>query len=147
MVLNGTGGRGVDPAGVERARSATPGWEWVVLDRAHGTWVLSSSVWAEPFGLSLVEAMSCGTPVAAFATGAAAEIVSIRAGALATEETAEALTIAIHTARRCDRGQVRAQAESFDASTMIDRYEALMASMIDTPPESRLRRWKRPVTA
>lgn len=39
VVLNGTGGPGVDPAGVERARSATPGWEWVVLDRAHGTWV------------------------------------------------------------------------------------------------------------
>ena len=119
----------------------------LALQLSRGSVFVSSSVWAEPFGLSLVEAMSCGTPVAAFATGAAAEIVSTRAGALATEQTAEALAIAIHTARRCDRGQVRAQAESFDASTMIDRYEALMASMIDTPRESRLRRWKRPVTA
>lgn len=39
VVLNGTGGGGVGPAAVDRARRATPDWEWVHLDRAHGTWV------------------------------------------------------------------------------------------------------------
>ena len=31
--------------------------------------------WAEPFGLVMVEAMACGTPVLAFSEGAACEIV------------------------------------------------------------------------
>jgi glycosyltransferase involved in cell wall biosynthesis len=31
--------------------------------------------WEEPFGLVLIEAMACGTPVLAFAGGAVAEIV------------------------------------------------------------------------
>ncbi len=39
VVVNGTGGTGVDPADVARARRATPGWEWIHLDRRHGTWV------------------------------------------------------------------------------------------------------------
>ena len=39
VVLNGTGGAGVRPAAIDQAREATPGWEWVHLDRAYGTWV------------------------------------------------------------------------------------------------------------
>jgi hypothetical protein len=39
VVVNGTGGRGSSAADVAAARLATPGWEWVHLDRAHGTWV------------------------------------------------------------------------------------------------------------
>lgn len=39
VVLNGTGGAGATPHEVCAARSATPDWEWVHLDAAHGTWV------------------------------------------------------------------------------------------------------------
>jgi len=38
-VLNGTGGAGPSPAVIAGAAEATPGWEWIHLDRAHGTWV------------------------------------------------------------------------------------------------------------
>jgi hypothetical protein len=39
VVVNGTGGRGSSAADVAAARLASPGWEWIHLDRAHGTWV------------------------------------------------------------------------------------------------------------
>ena len=39
VVVNGTGGRSVSSADVAAARLASPGWEWIHLDRAHGTWV------------------------------------------------------------------------------------------------------------
>ncbi|HEY5980154.1 MAG TPA: glycosyltransferase, partial [Microlunatus sp.] len=39
VVVNGTGGRGISPAEVAAARLATQGWQWIHLDRAHGTWV------------------------------------------------------------------------------------------------------------
>lgn len=96
---------------------------------ARGAVFVSSSVWAEPFGLTLVEAMSCGTPVAAFATGAAAEIVTPDAGVLATEQTPAALAAAIEDARHRDRGAVRRRAEDFDAMIMVDRYEELLAEV------------------
>ncbi|GAA3697455.1 glycosyltransferase family 4 protein [Microlunatus aurantiacus] len=96
-----------------------------------GAVFVSSSVWAEPFGLTLVEAMSCGTPVAAFATGAAAEIVTPAAGVLARAETPEALAVAIEEARHADRGAVRRRAEDFDAQIMVDRYEELLREVVD----------------
>lgn len=87
---------------------------------------VSSSVWPEPFGLSLVEAMACGTPVAAFDTGAAAEIVTESAGALASEQTAPALAHAIRQATQCARDQVRSRAADYDLQHMVDRYEELL---------------------
>lgn len=39
VVLNGNGGDGPTPAQVAAAARATPGWDWVHLDRAHGSWV------------------------------------------------------------------------------------------------------------
>lgn len=39
LVVNGTGGEGAEPVDVTRAQRATPGWEWIQLDRRHGSWV------------------------------------------------------------------------------------------------------------
>jgi hypothetical protein len=39
VVVNGTGGGGVTPSEVAQARRATPDWEWIQLDRRHGTWL------------------------------------------------------------------------------------------------------------
>lgn len=103
--------------------------ESLARELARAAVFVSSSVWPEPFGLSLVEALACGTPVAAFDTGAAAEIVIESAGALATEQTASALAAAIRRASRCDREQVRSRADDYDLQRMVDRYEALLASI------------------
>jgi glycosyltransferase involved in cell wall biosynthesis len=109
------------------------GHEALARQLARGAVFVSSSVWAEPFGLTLVEAMSCGTPVAAFANGAAAEIVTPGAGRLAAEDTPVALAAAVEAARRIDRGTVRARAEDFDARIMVGRYEMLLREVSGRP--------------
>jgi glycosyltransferase involved in cell wall biosynthesis len=93
---------------------------------SRGQVFVSSSLWAEPFGLALVEAMACGTPVAAFPNGAASEVVDPRGGAIATECSPVALAEAMLVARELDRGVVRASAHRYDAKIMVDRYEEVM---------------------
>lgn len=82
-------------------------------------------VYPEPFGLAMVEAMACGTPVAAVGIGAVPEIVEPGVtGALA--ETPERLVDAVPRALELDRARVAARArERFDYRRMVDDYEAL----------------------
>ena len=101
------------------------------LSRA--TVFLSTSLWAEPFGLALVEAMACGTPVAALPNGAAQEVVNTEGGVIAAEPSVASLVEAIASARGMDRRRVRANARRFDAQTMMDRYENLMHQMTRSP--------------
>jgi glycosyltransferase involved in cell wall biosynthesis len=80
---------------------------------------------AEPFGLVMVEAMACGTPVAAFGLGAVPEIVQQDVGGrwVAPEE---GLASAVEAAVRLDRRRVRDTAiELFDYRRMVDGYEGL----------------------
>ena len=93
---------------------------------ARGSVFISSPAWAEPFGLAMVEAMACGTPVAALARGAAAEVVSSGGGVLARTNTVEGLAWAIRQAVRLDRRGVRLSAQRFDKSIMLDRYETML---------------------
>jgi glycosyltransferase involved in cell wall biosynthesis len=94
---------------------------------------LSTPLWAEPFGLALVEAMACGTPVAAFPNGAAHEVVTAAGGILAARADAPALAEAILVARTKDRGRVRQSAERYDSTTMMDRYETVMDHLVQLP--------------
>src|SRR5262249_7917505 len=83
----------------------------------------------EPFGLVLIEAMSCGPPVAAFARGAVPEIVENGVtGYLADDLDSLAAALAslaplIPAALALDRARVReAAARRFDYRQMVDRY-------------------------
>ena len=98
-----------------------------------GAVFVASPLWAEPFGLVMVEAMACGTPVAALPRGAAPEVVGTTGGAIAAESTAEALAEAIKIGRDLDRGEVRAGAQRFDARLMVDRYEQVMQRLLAQP--------------
>lgn len=42
----------------------------------HAKWMLFPSTWEEPFGLTMVEAMACGTPVLALNNGAVPEVMA-----------------------------------------------------------------------
>jgi len=89
--------------------------------------------WEEPFGLVAIEAMACGTPVAALARGALPEIVEHGTGALAAGDDPTDLAAAIGRALTCDRHAVRDHViRNFSASRMVDRYESLYAKLLDT---------------
>jgi glycosyltransferase involved in cell wall biosynthesis len=79
----------------------------------------------EPFGLVMVEAMACGTPVAAFGVGAVPEIVEQGVGGCWVAP-GQALAEAVRSALRLDRQRVRqAAVERFDYPRMVDAYERL----------------------
>lgn len=89
-----------------------------------------SSLWAEPFGLAAVEAMACGTPVAALPTGAATEIVAPQGGQVCESISVASLAEAIRQASLADRADVRAQAEFFDEQVMVIRYLGIMDALV-----------------
>lgn len=95
-----------------------------------GAVFISSPLWAEPFGLSTVEAMACGTPVAALPCGAMAEIIDDRAGVVAKGFAAADLALAIEQARRADGNQVQASASRFAAGVMITSYEEHLRELL-----------------
>ena len=79
----------------------------------------------EPFGLVMVEAMACGTPVAAFGVGAVPEVVEQGVGGCWVPPNGS-LGEAVRSAVQLDRRRVReAAVERFDYRRMVDAYERL----------------------
>jgi glycosyltransferase involved in cell wall biosynthesis len=86
--------------------------------------------WPEPFGLVMIEALACGTPVIARPFGAVPEIVAPgRTGFLA--DTVDELAAAIRQIDRIDRAVCRREAEiRFDVSRMVDDYETVYEALV-----------------
>jgi glycosyltransferase involved in cell wall biosynthesis len=87
--------------------------------------------WPEPFGLVMIEAMACGTPVIAFRRGSVPEIVDDGVTGFVVDDEAGAVR-AIGRLGELDRHRVRARFEErFTAKRMaseyIRHYEALAA--------------------
>ncbi len=81
--------------------------------------------WPEPFGLAMIEAMSCGTPVIAWRCGAVPEIVEPGLTGAIVESIDEAVAAA-REVDRLDRTRVRARFESrFSAARMARDYLSL----------------------
>ncbi|MBO0858435.1 MAG: glycosyltransferase family 4 protein [Chloracidobacterium sp.] len=84
----------------------------------------------EPFGLVLIEAMACGTPVAALAKGAAPEIVIDGVSGYVTEtldELVERLPEVMALPREAARRHVEAH---YSVEAMTDGYEALYYRLV-----------------
>ena len=76
----------------------------------------------EPFGLSVVEAMACGTPVVAFRRGAMPEVIDVGVTGFLVEDVAAAVA-AVGLAAGLDRRLVRARAVArFGADRMVEDY-------------------------
>jgi glycosyltransferase involved in cell wall biosynthesis len=87
----------------------------------------------EPFGLVMVEAMACGTPVAAFGVGAVPEVVEQGVGGCWVPP-GESLGDAVQSAVQLDRRGVREAAiERFDYRRMVDAYERLYRQLARSP--------------
>jgi len=86
--------------------------------------------WDEPFGMVMIEAMACGTPVVALSRGAVPEVVVDGVTGILCEDPTE-LPAAIRAARELSPAACRAHVENrFDAVTMVDGYEAVYREVL-----------------
>lgn len=86
--------------------------------------------WPEPFGLVMIEAMACGTPVIAYNRGSVAEIITDGRTGFIVEDEISAVA-AVHSLTTLDRGAIRAEFEArFTARRMaldyLDSYRNLI---------------------
>ncbi len=89
--------------------------------------------WPEPFGLVMIEAMACGTPVIAWNCGAVPEIVEDGLTGFIVNSEDEALA-ALRKVRDLDRHRVREACEQrFSAVTMAQAYLDVYARVLETP--------------
>jgi glycosyltransferase involved in cell wall biosynthesis len=85
----------------------------------------------EPFGLSVVEAMACGTPVITYPRGAMPEVVDDGVTGFLVDGVASAAS-AVDAAAALDRGTIRRVAERrFGAERMVDDYLAVYERLLD----------------
>jgi glycosyltransferase involved in cell wall biosynthesis len=84
----------------------------------------------EPFGLSVIEAMACGTPVIAIDRGSMPELIEHGVTGFLVNSVAEAIA-AVARLPEIDRAACRAAvAERFSVERMADRYIALYKTII-----------------
>jgi glycosyltransferase involved in cell wall biosynthesis len=84
----------------------------------------------EPFGLSVVEAMACGTPVITYPRGSMPEVVDEGVTGFVVSGV-EAAAAAVGRAAALDRAAIRRVAERrFGAARMVDDYLAVYERLI-----------------
>jgi glycosyltransferase involved in cell wall biosynthesis len=90
--------------------------------------------WPEPFGLVMIEAMACGTPVLAFRCGSVPEVIDEGVSGMIVESTEEAVA-AIPRLLKMDRRVVRKRFEErFSATRMANDYVKLYRKLMDITP-------------
>lgn len=90
--------------------------------------------WPEPFGLTMIEAMACGTPVLAFRHGSVPEIIDHGVTGIVVDGMDEAAA-ALPQVLALDRRKVRERFEQrFSATRMARDYARLYYSMLNPAP-------------
>lgn len=93
--------------------------------------------WDEPFGMVMIEAMACGTPVIAYARGSMPELIDHGHTGLLVADIDEAVA-ATTAAAELDRCAIRRAAiERFDVSVMVDKYVAAYRRILHGEPAAR----------
>jgi len=100
--------------------------------------------WPEPFGITMIEAMACGTPVIAMSHGSVPEVVvDGRTGFICRSMTE--MIASVQQVGRLDRRACRAHvAERFSVERMVDGYEAAYRRVLEAPVAAAYRRLKEP---
>ncbi|AKJ31198.1 glycosyl transferase [Caldimonas brevitalea] len=85
--------------------------------------------WPEPFGLVMIEAMACGTPVVAYARGAVPEVMDHGVSGFVVSNQSQAIEAARSIGeidrQACRRGFERRYVSSIMASEYVKVYESL----------------------
>lgn len=93
--------------------------------------LLAPIQWEEPFGLTIIEAMSCGTPVIAFNRGSISEIIKDGETGFIVDNTAEMIEavakISTITRKNCHDHV----AHNFTLNRMVNRYETVISNLIN----------------
>ncbi|ACU97037.1 glycosyltransferase family 4 protein [Saccharomonospora viridis] len=115
-----------------------PDVEWLgEADRAMKAELLQSArclvfpvCWEEPFGIVMVEAMACGTPVVGFRRGSVPEVVTHGRTGYVCDDV-ETLAQAIRKTDELSPHDCRREAElRFDVGMMADRYARVYRSVL-----------------
>src|SRR5262249_313785 len=102
--------------------------------------LLAPIAWPEPFGLVLIEAMACGTPVIAFNRGSVPEIVEDGLTGFIVEGKEKAVA-ASDRLSQLSRGTIRQRFEErFTARRMAREYLNVYRSLIEKRPSRQLPR-------
>ncbi|MBI2865616.1 MAG: glycosyltransferase family 4 protein [Chloroflexi bacterium] len=87
--------------------------------------------WREPFGLVIVESMACGTPVVAFRSGAAPELVKQGETGFLVDNVDE-MVEAVANAKEIDRRRCREHVLArFHVDRMVDEYIEAYRSIVE----------------
>jgi glycosyltransferase involved in cell wall biosynthesis len=87
--------------------------------------------WPEPFGLTIIEAMACGTPTIAFNAGSVPELIRHGENGFIVNDVEEAVA-AVSLLSTLDRRSIRTDFETrFSADRMVDQYCAIYEALID----------------
>lgn len=90
--------------------------------------------WPEPFGLVMIEALACGTPVIAFRCGSVPEVMDDGVTGFVVDSVEEAV-LAVEQARSLDRAAIRRVFEQrFTARRMAEDYLALYQRLLENSP-------------
>ncbi|MET3580492.1 glycosyltransferase involved in cell wall biosynthesis [Mesorhizobium robiniae] len=93
--------------------------------------------WPEPFGLAVIEAMACGTPVIAWSSGAMPEIIDQGVTGFIVDSMEDAVA-SVPGMLRLDRRKVRAAFERrFSAERMTRDYISAYARLLGASAEAR----------
>jgi glycosyltransferase involved in cell wall biosynthesis len=100
--------------------------------------------WPEPFGLVMIEAMACGTPVIAFRRGSVPEVINDGVSGFVVDTLEEAMA-AVSWLATLDRANIRTEFERrFTAERMARDYVSLYETLRAARPQGT--RWRRGVT-
>lgn len=98
---------------------------------AHAECLLNPVTWPEPFGMVMVEALACGTPVVALRSGSVTELIEHGITGF-VHDTDDALIEALPRVDGLDRARCREEAANrFSTARMVADHLALYRSVVD----------------
>jgi glycosyltransferase involved in cell wall biosynthesis len=122
----------VDRGGVKYVGEVAGAAKLELFARARA--MLMPITWAEPFGMVMVEALACGTPVIAFPEGAACEIVVDGENGFLVDDEVEMAAAVGRVHRISPWSCRRSVATRYDVRRVAARYEALYRTMLGASP-------------